>query len=216
MNFGSAILTHNNLGGAGPDSGDPTMIFTNIGKYGGQQLDLIMSTGSPYTADQASSEGPNGKKEDWGARVRMKAGEALDLTLTFVQANTTTPVVISEALLSIFDLDGRPTVAGDEMIFRTFSGYVTDAEHFYNIRRQPDGATVFAAQLNSGPGAHVQNPVNPMSLTDKQRKASVMLVLRNTATVSFQWRLVPVDNAQTSYQWLFFSGASSLIDRCAD
>jgi len=214
MNLPGATLKHNNLGGAGPDNGAENMVFQSVGKYEGKALDLVITTPSSYSIPDDG--GPNGKMSNWGGKIKMKAGQDLNLTFTFVETDTTTEVKVSEALLSIFDVDGNPTVSGDEVIFSTYAGYVTDAEPIYSIRVHPDGSTVFAAKLDKSNSGSTEDPESPMELTEKQRKSAVMLIMKDTASVSFQWRLVPLENGQTSYKWLYFSGASSLIDRCAD
>ena len=75
IDFSNAELTHNNLGGMGPDYDDPpdtpTLIFSGIGSQGDSVLDLVVSAPNDYSPWATSSNKINGDFGQINLQVSM-------------------------------------------------------------------------------------------------------------------------------------------------
>ena len=74
------MLVHNNLGGAGPDSGDQNMRYSNVGSatldtIGTVHFDLVVTAQTAYTASDPSLNGLNGRF----AQINFAANTQVDL-----------------------------------------------------------------------------------------------------------------------------------------
>merc|ERR1719331_2947806 len=48
LDFSAAVVTHNNLGGLGPDDGEQNIRYRGVAAKEGAQVDLVVSATSPY------------------------------------------------------------------------------------------------------------------------------------------------------------------------
>jgi len=86
IDFTKANVVHSNLGGAGPDSGDETLVFGNV-KTG---VNLVISATSPYTPNTVNAQGGilrNDVKNGFGV-INLASGSSVDLKFQFQDAAT--------------------------------------------------------------------------------------------------------------------------------
>ena len=60
LRFEDAQLTHNNLGGYGPDSGVEEVRFTGVGNSYGRDLDLVVTVDADYEPSNTEQNRVNG------------------------------------------------------------------------------------------------------------------------------------------------------------
>ena len=116
MDFFSATLTYNNLGGTYPDSSDPEEVyFSNIGQYNGKQIDLRVTALTPYTPNNPNNNGLNGAFGQFnlgGRDVDMPSSSnpadqanSVRLRFDFLDAESGAPQTIKEFGFTFFDFD---------------------------------------------------------------------------------------------------------------
>jgi hypothetical protein len=140
----------------------------------------------------------------------------VDFQFSFFEAGTSTPLELAEVHLAMFDLDGRTEDWGIEFASsKGYKGYVTDIAPMISASRLADGRTQFTG---AGAANNLANPNSPDTLTDEQRKNSVMYFYTNVSTfeLTFGVEQAPSWSSAGSGRYLFFAGSSSLNDRCGD
>ena len=103
INFEDATLVYNNLGGFGPNSGDPEQIrYGGIGTKNGERIDLVVTASAGYAAANANNNGLNGKF----GQINTLVGTESVFTFTFVNFDAGDAVTtIGDFYFSAFDLD---------------------------------------------------------------------------------------------------------------
>jgi len=102
VDLSTATVLHSNLGGAGPDSGEPTLVFGNV-KPG---VNLKVSVTSAYTPNMLNPSGGvlrNGLHNGFG-RINLAAtpdGAANDFVFTFVDATTGAAVAMDPFVMTL-------------------------------------------------------------------------------------------------------------------
>merc|ERR1719201_1731315 len=122
IDFTQASVVHSNLGGAGPDSGDETLVFGNV-QAG---VNLVVTATSPYTPNTVNAQGGilrNDIKNGFGA-VNLASGSSVDLKFQFQDAATGAPKVLPQFLFSFFDADhGMAHESRESVTVSGFSAY---------------------------------------------------------------------------------------------
>jgi len=221
----TAQITQSNLGGIGPDSGAAEFRITNAGvSHKGEPFDLVITNISEYNAKYPHYNGlygfgvinigPPGMVDENGVPTDFPG--KVDFQFSFFEAGTSTPLQLAEIHLSLFDLDGRTEDWGIEFASsKGYSGYVTDMTPDLSASRLPDGRTQF---VGSGSANNLANPRSPESLTEEQRKNSVMYFFQNVSSfeLTFGVEQAPSWSSAGSGRYMFFSGTSALNDRCGE
>ena len=68
LNFGElagASITHNNLGGVGPDTGDESTKFSNVGTVAGKQIDMVVKINTDDTDTKYLNHVTDGNQSNW-------------------------------------------------------------------------------------------------------------------------------------------------------
>jgi len=205
IDFSSASLGTNNVGGLGPDAGAEEMRYQNILPA----TDLVVTAVTPLDG-KPNTGAVNNMKNGFGSLI-VRWGTTTDFQFQFVQSGTATPVVIEEYHMAFFDMDksgdGAEVLSG-----QGYKGYVTDADTSLAASILGGGRTEFTGTQS------VPNPTSPGVATEAQRKASVMFFFKNSSSfiVNFGYR-----GSQGTYTkdgefaLLLFSGSSVLVDRCS-
>lgn len=227
--FGSTV-THSNLNGVGPDGGAANIVYSNIGTFNGQALDLIVTADAGYKISISNPNATNGKRGKFGT-INVLGGATTELTFQVVKAGTTTPQVLNEVHFSLFDLDQSFEGKMKERIYAApgFNAFVTNKDIEFDVQRTPDGKTAF---MSTQYGVGCDNPSDPEALGAKtcnrkdgtvtidQRKRSVMMVYREvsswklTVEVTCDATVVGGNDDCQSGRNVLFAGTSSLKDRC--
>jgi hypothetical protein len=219
IDFVAGELVRSNLGGLGPDTGAEEFRVRNAGVSDkAEAFDLVITTLGTYAAKYPQY---NGLYNGFGAINIAPPGwpdasfdGSVEFRFSFYEAGTDTPLELSEAHLAIFDLDGTSSDWGIEFASsKAYRGYVTDMNPNIAATRLPDGRTQFVAQ---GTSNNLANPTTPDTLTDEQRRNSVMYFYTNTSSFDLTFGVTdaPTSSAAGNGRYLFFAGTSSLNDRC--
>ena len=62
---GGAAITHNNLGGVGPDTGDESLKFSNVGTVAGEQIDMVVKINTEDTKTKYLNHVKDGNQSNW-------------------------------------------------------------------------------------------------------------------------------------------------------
>ena len=68
MNFGEsagASITHNNLGGVGPHTGDESIKFSNVGTFAGEQIDMVVKINTMDADTNYLNHVTDGNQSNW-------------------------------------------------------------------------------------------------------------------------------------------------------
>merc|ERR1719230_1670726 len=126
LDLARARVTHSNLGGAGPDSGPETLVYSNVFP----NTDLTVTATSPYTPNLLNANGGvlhNGLHGGFGV-INMACDSSVDLKFQFVDANTGSAVTPAPFVFTWFDSDhGLAHTSRESITVRGFSSYhITD------------------------------------------------------------------------------------------
>ncbi|CAE8603314.1 unnamed protein product, partial [Polarella glacialis] len=111
-------VLHNNLGGQGPDSGEPTIIYHIEASNMGDDLDMIMEALNPQ--DFKPWDAKKAGMWDKYQSVNIKGGSELHARFSFRSHRTHEPVTLPHFDMEFFDMDEQSSHVGREKI--TFHG----------------------------------------------------------------------------------------------
>jgi len=206
FDFSIATVTNNNLGGKGPGSGPEELRYGNVGTSDkGEAFDLVVTTLGAYGRN-SNGKDENGIKGAFG-KINMNHGSSTDFRFNFMLPGTTTPLMLSEVHMAVFDIDGGDGKGVESASSKGYAGYVTDSKPSIVASRLPDGRTKFTS---GGLTANVPNPSDPETLDQAMRKASVMFFYVNVTGFDLTFSI----DGGTWDRNLFFAGVSSLNDQC--
>jgi len=174
-------VKHSNLGGLGPDSGDPVLQYENIFPMGDRKIDLIVSDASGTYA--ASKPNKNGLVDDLG-RIAVNTGSSVTLQFTLVDSDDGLPVDVSELAFSVFDLDTGKKGKSAEIV-----ELCDVASTMVTATSELDQAVHHACRKFTAtvPGTGADNPSSSSGLTIEQADRSVTFGLtpRSSFLVKF-------------------------------
>jgi hypothetical protein len=183
-------LKFNNLGGMGPVFTDPPELrYENVlvTPWTNHALDLVVTNTSTYHVESTSFNGlwptidPGHQQM---GQINVKSGTQTTFDFTFVETGTNTPYYLSNAFLSIYDLDER---AGKipNYEYAQFPQPVTQWALTTPTEVLKSGANDGTLMFRSTqPGYGDDNPTDPEHMTGLQMARSVTIWQASTA--SFQ------------------------------
>lgn len=216
LDLGLSTVSHSNLGGAGPDSGAETLVYSNVFP----NTDLVVAATSPYTPNLLNANGGvlhNGLHGGFGV-INMACDGSVDLTFTFVDSVSGEPVVPSPFLFTWFDSDhGMAHESREAITVSGFSSFhLTDmtaldvTELGQGLSEESlaagNGAATFTSTMRGG---KVDNPVAPLTLTRLQQDRTVALLFSGKS--SFGVTLSETGYANPQGRNFYFSGSSALV-----
>jgi len=205
LDLSGATVSHSNLGGAGPDSGPETLVYSNVFP----NTNLVISASSAYTPNLLNANGGvlhNGLHGGFGV-INMACDGSVDLTFTFVDSTSGQPVVPSDFLFTWFDSDhGMAHESRESISISGFSSYHMTPGSSLDMTELGNGAATFTSTMRGG---KVDNPVSPMSLTRLQQDRTVALLFSGTS--SFSATLTETGYANPQGRNFYFSGSSALV-----
>jgi len=223
LDLSSGAVTHSNLGGAGPDGGAETLVYSGVFQAGGAALDMVVSATSPYTPNLLNANGGvlhNGLHGGFGV-INMACDGSVDLLFSFVDQATGAPVVPPPFLFTWFDSDhGMAHESRESITVNGFSSYhITDMSSLDIVEvgeqlsevalAEAEGAATFTSTMRGG---KVDNPVSPLHLTRLQADRTLSILFSGKS--SFTVTLTETGYANPQGRNFYFSGTSALI--CAD
>lgn len=205
IDIANSDLVANNLGGAGPESGDEALMkFVGVGTVDGASIDLEVTTravdGEEYDCNHCSN---NGKSHQLGA-INF-GGVAQTFIYTFKNHETGEPVVLPSFYMSFFDFDGGENRENLD---------VTDYDSYYTmpdtelVTEEEDGILHSHSTTNGG---LADNPTDLNALTDLQISRTLMVGYISKSSVEVTYRLGPPNNGRT---FLFAGCVEGFADQC--
>jgi len=192
LDFASAKLIHNNLGGAGPDTGDESMIISNTGLFGNLSIMVKISLMPGYTY--------NGKSENNGLSNGILTinilGGAETSFLVEILDGLSRPLVLPRFFMSILDIDAgslhnqgnHPGKAGgvEVVAFSNISAYYKmDSTKVYVIEGT-DYGTSFIANMT---GSVADNPSSAWDMNAEQKEKTVVAEFRDLSSYRMSLRV---------------------------
>lgn len=214
FNFNEAVMTHSNLFGLGPDSGDKSIIYHRVGSYNGEILDLVMRVVGQGGYDGVVDNNILDHDALMGI-INMKTNLTTDLEL-FIRSNVTgLKVVLPRFFFTVFDIDaGSIAGQGDDgareagvesnTLGPLYAFYTRKDAHLV-ISRDPARPDFVKFTAATG-GTEADNPADPFSLTDDQARKTVMGEFRNVD--HFYMRMAVTDG--WGHRNMLFSGVSEM------
>jgi len=201
----SATVTHSNLGNAGPDQGEPTLVFSNV-KPG---VELVVTAQSDYTPNSLNPDGGvlNNKVQNGIGSINLATDTSVILNFVFRDSVSLLPVPQPRFVFSVFDTDqGMAHESRESVTISGLSGFRVSADSDLTIY-EASGATTFQSVLRGG---KVDNPISPTALTTLQerRTASALFDAGSSSfTVTFREEHYAVPQGRN----FLFAGASGIV-----
>lgn len=204
INVSASTVMQNNLGGVGPDSGDPVLRYGAVGFLDGQPIDLLVEVVDEhnYTAPLGSSAngGSRAPKSsgDFG-QINLGYGQRTKLRFTFLSAGSMDEEVKLQLLRwNIYDLDTDDPMC-KEMVMadskdQPFSyelakeSEVRLHEHgtqkwFMSNHESNEPEQMFLSELLH----KADKPTSPTALTKQQAARSIALVFDNVSSFELEF-----------------------------
>lgn len=216
LDLANAVVSHSNLGGAGPDSGEETLVYSNVFPT----TDLVISATSLYTPNVLNANGGvlhNGLHGGFGV-INMACDGSVDLDFSFVDSTSGQEVTPSPFLFTWFDSDhGMAHESREAITVSGFSSYhlsdsssldvvEVDASLTEEALAQGNGKATFTSTMRGG---KVDNPVSPLTLTKLQEERTVALLFSGRS--SFSVTLAETGYANPQGRNFYFSGSSATV-----
>lgn len=178
-------VVHSNLGGYGPDEGEPSLIFASNHTLGGltlRTIDFRVTANSPYSPGTPWMNGlSHGLVGKYGMIV-LEPGTSLNFTVRLLDSESGMPIRMPSFALTFFDLD--EAVNNTEREFLTVGGFA-NAELTRNTEIKStanrDGTTTFSASTS---GNFEDNPVDPLLLTSQQKNRAITLTFKDVTEIA--------------------------------
>lgn len=143
IDIAASTVTHSNLGGYGPDSGDETLVFSNAGTTpDGTDFDISIAADSGYAVNNANANGIGNKVFGKINILTNSSGVSSAFTFSLVDSATQQPVVLDEFAFSVYDFDMG---ASNNAEFAIASDYKLESTTEIAVEAEADGRTRFSA-----------------------------------------------------------------------
>jgi len=223
LDFFHSTLTHNNIGGMGPDSGVENMRYSHVGnrtvfnknEEQTKAFDLIVKASSGYKAQKQETNGLSGS---YGI-VNLAAPSSTDLSFSFEDSETGEPVTLEAFHFSVFDID-QSKKAQEKMQVGGFNSYTVYPHSEVHQEITGDGRTLFKS---TAIGHLCDNPKDPLALgevtckeqTVDQRKRAVTFVYADKQNFDVSLEATCSSGTCSGRNFLF-AGSSSLSFPCSE
>lgn len=207
LDFEKAKVTSNNLGGMGPNEGDPEELrYQAIARLSdGRDVDLVVTTESPYTRVKSAM---NGKGKKGLGKINLENGQGVELKFRFESTLTGHPVAVPAFMFSVADLDEGENGNGREtLMIDGFEQYYLTADTEVQVWRMGDGRTTFSSSTR---GYGTDNPRDASKLTMQQANRMVTLLFAE-GHEEFHLTL-QVGKAARGGRFFYFDGRSAVLE----
>lgn len=204
INFGAAKLIHSNLGGAGPDTGDETLVYQGVAAVDGAEVNLVVAALSAYTPYNAKKNGLAGTFGQINLQVETK----VDLSFRLVYNSGGDDAPMDSFYFSFVDLDqGSAPSAAEKITVKGFESYRLSEETEVLFKARGEDAATFSSSWRGG---KLDNPSNPLSMNKLERDRTVTAVFRNTSSFEVTFEEIGYANEVQGRNFLF-AGVSDLV-----
>mmetsp|Transcript_25832 Transcript_25832/g.57015 ORF Transcript_25832/g.57015 Transcript_25832/m.57015 type:complete len:309 (+) Transcript_25832:79-1005(+) len=200
LTFGKNVV-HNNLGGVGPDGGEPTLVMANVTTTAdGKLVDMIITASRNYVGNPRR----NGVKGGVFGVINMISGISSDFHFALVDAETGDPVVMEKFYLTFFDLDAGRRKSRESVTLSNFASYWVPKYTELEIEERKDGTSFTASKKGVGS----DNPKSPQTLNKLQMSRSVTVAYEDRSDFDVTYTVGGNGNARN----LLFAGWSNLVE----
>jgi len=240
----NSVLTQNNLGGVGPDSGPEEYRISEVGNLNGRILDVVVTEANGLTyrpnlrvrnnngLNCANLDvGANGVGHDicreggamaqinLGSGLRGKRlGEEVTLNYNFVYQDNGAPAVLPGFYISFFDIDQNRNALREKLYMKGFKEALMEPDAEIIVKSESGWTSYTSQKVGKG----CDNPTDPKELGVvcgvDQRKRSVTFLFEEAS--SFQLRFETVcskgcqEKGQSDGRNFLFAFTGSLSDLC--
>lgn len=193
LNFEMTKIAHSNLGGYGPDGGQPgNLRYERIAHVGSDEVDLVVTTEGGYSPGKPDR---NGKGSAMG-RININSTSTALLKFRFVKSQTQEPMSLKKVFFTLFDVHGNKDGNDLEITVSGISEYFVTAQTRVAIKNLSHSQytfgevpmTNFTVKANNDETA--QESVKEMWLNSLNR--TVVLMFRNTSEFTLLMKVNPV------------------------
>jgi hypothetical protein len=202
FSFSQATITHNNLGGLGPDNGDEEIYFSNVATANGKPVDLRWTADGPYVVQTKNGDPPNKIIGDF-AQLNVLQNTSAKVIWTFLQDGK--PLKLKRFALTIWDFDQGPNNLNRETVIAgPASGSFIHAPNDLDVSRLGGGMYQVRSTMA---GTGEDNPANKDDLTPLQKRRSVAFTYEDVSSISLTFQI----SAGWGGRNFLFTGASSML-----
>lgn len=177
VKMNTLTVSHNNLGGVGPDAGAEEIRYSNAAVVNGRKVDLVLSTDGVFKTSKASKNGHSGA---FGV-LNVKCGTSVTVTMKMVDSENGQPVVLDTVALTWFDLDEGKKGSGRATVGACGStGAIVSQNTELTVERQGDCST----STSSVAGTGKDNPTSPHNLNSLQIARAVTLPFKAVSEIT--------------------------------
>lgn len=204
LNFSASLVSHSNLGGAGPDDGDETLVYESVFSKNGMPVDLVISAASEYIPGES---GKNGMHGGVFGLVNLRVDSHVDLMFRFID-RAGDPVEFGPFYFTFFDIDqGMAHGSRKSITAHGLSDFKLDEHTELSLEYLDDTSVKF---MSTERGNREDNPSNPSTLTREAAQRTVTLIYPEVS--EFFISLEEANYADPSHGRNFlFSGPSSMV-----
>jgi len=177
VKMNTLTVSHNNLGGVGPDAGAEEIRYSNAAVINGKAVDLVLTTDGTFTSSKPSV---NGNAGAFG-RLNVKCGTSVTVSMKVVDAETGNPVVLDAVALTWYDLDEGKKSKGRATVTTCGSTAAIVSENTeLTVEREGDCSSATSSVAGTGK----DNPTSPHNLDSLQISRSVTLPFKQVSEMS--------------------------------
>jgi len=177
VKMNTLTVSHNNLGGVGPDAGAEEIRYINAAVINGKAVDLVLTTDGTFTSSKPSV---NGNAGAFG-RLNVKCGTSVTVSMKVVDAETGNPVVLDAVALTWYDLDEGKKSKGRATVTTCGStGAIVSENTELTVEREGDCSSATSSVAGTGK----DNPTSPHHLDSLQISRAVTLPFKQVSEMS--------------------------------
>jgi len=205
LKFDSSNLLANNLGGKGPVfTDDPMILYGDVAEFEGKMLALRVTNKSEYSVANSAFNGLSGMFGE----INVQSASSVDLTFCLLDQDTMDPVAVDHFDFTFVDLDtGNNHQRVEEVVASGFVGDFTLMENDLLITDVGDIQRSYKATVV---GTLVDNPTDPMALTNAQMRKAFTLMFMGTPC--FDVTFLVSGPANFFGRNFLFAGSSILVE----
>lgn len=177
VKMNTLTVSHNNLGGVGPDAGAEEIRYSNAAVINGKTVDLVLTTDGTFTSSKPSV---NGNAGAFG-RLNVKCGTSVTISMKVVDTETGNPVVLDAVALTWYDLDEGKKSKGRATVTTCGStGAIVSENTELTVEREGDCSSATSSVAGTGK----DNPTSPHNLDSLQISRAVTLPFKQVSEMS--------------------------------
>jgi len=206
-------LMHNNIAGAGPDTGAEEIRFGSVCTMAGQEIDLVLTADSQYRDRfetcrdySCGTSGVRGQAAHLDIRTYRPA---VPVRFKLVRTSTSEPIKVESMIFSILDMDGSCARTNPEFVrVNGFTGYTLGACNAPAVRNvnitNASTGTTSATFAPSTPPCWADAPINPLMLDDAQRRVAVRFTFTDVDEFEVIFYTIPPSFLNAGYVSYFY------------